>query len=56
MREPLNPTPYSDVNAVLHDFLANIQAIVGSHFVGMYVSGSLALGDFDPDSSDKESI
>ncbi len=28
MHEPLHPTPYADVNAVLHDFLANIQAIV----------------------------
>jgi hypothetical protein len=56
MHEPLHPTPYADVNAVLYHFLANIQAIVRRHFVGMYVSGSLALGDFDPHSSDKESI
>jgi hypothetical protein len=52
LHEPLHPTPYVDVNAVLHNFLARIQAIVGSHFRGMYVSGSLALGDFDPHSSD----
>jgi hypothetical protein len=52
MREPLHPTLYADVNAVLHDFLASIQAVVGSHFRGMYLSGSLALGDFDPHSSD----
>ena len=40
------PTPYPDVNAVLHDLLASIQAILGHHFRGMYLSGSLALGDF----------
>ncbi len=45
-------TPYPDVNAVLHDFLTNVQAVLGDHFLGMYLSGSLALGDFSPDSSD----
>src|SRR5713226_5764624 len=48
MPEPLHPTPYAGINAVLQHFLASIQAIVGSHFRGMYLSGSLALGDFDP--------
>lgn len=50
--ESLSPTPFADVNAVLHDFLARIQALLGSHFQGMYLVGSLALGDFDPRSSD----
>jgi len=45
-------TPYSDVNAVLHDFKERIQAILGGQFIGMYVYGSLAIGDFDPDGSD----
>jgi len=40
------PTPYSDVNMVLQDFLSNIQTILGDRFRGMYLSGSLALGDF----------
>jgi len=52
MGELLHPTLYADVNAVLHDFLARIQALLGSHFRGMYLSGSLALGDFDRHSSD----
>jgi len=47
-----HPTPYTDVNAVLHDFLARIQVILGDRFRGMYLDGSLALGDFDPHSSD----
>ena len=49
-------TPYADVNAVLHDFAARIRAILGSHFLGMYLYGSLALGDFDPHSSDIDFI
>ena len=52
MSKLLHPTTYTDVNAVLRDFLAYIQAILGSRFLGMYLSGSLALGDFDPHSSD----
>jgi hypothetical protein len=50
--DALNPTPYPDVNAVLHDFLSGIHAILGDQFVGMYLSGSLALGDFDARRSD----
>jgi hypothetical protein len=34
------PTPYSDVNAVLHELLSSIQAILGDHFQGMYLDGS----------------
>jgi hypothetical protein len=46
------PTPYADVNEVLDQFLADISALLGPRFVGMYVYGSLALGDFDPRGSD----
>ncbi len=52
MDETPHSTPYADVNAVLHDFLERIQAILGDRFLGMYLDGSLALGDFDPRSSD----
>jgi hypothetical protein len=45
-------TPYSEVNAVLNDFRVRLSAILGNHFQGMYVVGSLALGDFDPKHSD----
>jgi hypothetical protein len=46
------PTPYPDLNAVLHDLLSGVQNILGNHFVGMYLGGSLATGDFDPQRSD----
>ncbi len=44
------PTPYPAVNAVLHELLAGVQAILGNHFIGMYLYGSLTSGDFDQDS------
>jgi Domain of unknown function (DUF4111)/Nucleotidyltransferase domain len=48
----LNPTPYADGNAILRAVLDGARAILGDRFVGMYLYGSLALGDFDPASSD----
>ncbi len=56
MHERLHPTPYADVNAALHDLLRRIQAILGKHLRGMYLSGSLALGEFDPRSSDLDVV
>jgi predicted nucleotidyltransferase len=46
------PTPYPDVNEVLHLLLANVKQILGDQFVGMYLYGSLSSGDFDPETSD----
>jgi hypothetical protein len=51
MPDAPSPTPYPDVNAVLHAFTTQAQAILGAHFVGLYLSGSLAVGDFEPRSS-----
>lgn len=39
--------PYADVNELLNFLLLNVQEILGSQFVGMYLFGSLANGDFD---------
>jgi hypothetical protein len=47
-----NPTPYPDINTVLHLLLTSVQATLGEHFVGLYLHGSLASGDFDPARSD----
>ncbi|MDQ3248121.1 MAG: hypothetical protein M3Q45_02820, partial [Chloroflexota bacterium] len=43
----LHPTPYPDVNALLQDLLARIQAILGSHLIGFYLDGSLTGDAFD---------
>jgi hypothetical protein len=52
----LKPTSFEDVNAVLAELLAGIQSILGEQFVGIYLTGSLALGDFDPNTSDIDLI
>jgi predicted nucleotidyltransferase len=41
------PTEYTEVNVLLKELLENIQAVLGSHFIGMYLDGSLTSGDFD---------
>jgi hypothetical protein len=46
------PTPYTEVNAVLAELLEQVQGALGAQLVGVYLSGSLALGDFDPKASD----
>jgi hypothetical protein len=43
-------TPFPDVNAILGKLLENVQPILGNHLIGLYLEGSLANGDFDPDS------
>ena len=47
-----HPTPYPAINAVLHLLLSDVRTVLGDHFVGMYVHGSLASGDFAPQRSD----
>lgn len=46
----LQPTPYPDVNELLLELLPGVRGVLGSGFVGMYLDGSLAIGDFDGDS------
>jgi hypothetical protein len=43
---------HPDVNTVLHALLEGAQSALGNHFVGLYLYGSLASGDFNPHSSD----
>jgi hypothetical protein len=47
-----HPTPYPDINAVLWRVQADVQPLLGAAFLGLYLSGSLASGDFDPHRSD----
>jgi predicted nucleotidyltransferase len=43
-------TAYPEVLALLQDLLARVRSILGNHFVGQYLFGSLANGGFDRDS------
>src|SRR4051812_2183389 len=40
------PTPYPELNAVLSHLLAGATAALGDNFVGAYLQGSFAVGDF----------
>ena len=41
------PTPYADLNAVLQDLVDSTQTIDGSKFIGAFLQGPFAVGDFD---------
>jgi hypothetical protein len=45
-----HPTPFPEVNAILQELFEGVKSVLGSHFIGMYLEGSLANGDFDQDS------
>jgi predicted nucleotidyltransferase len=50
--EKIKPTPYVDMNEVLNLLRSDAKEILGDLFLGMYLYGSLASGDFHPESSD----
>ncbi|MEO6458703.1 MAG: aminoglycoside adenylyltransferase domain-containing protein [Chloroflexia bacterium] len=41
------PTPYRALNSVLGDLVDSVQEVLGANFVGAYLQGSFAVGDFD---------
>jgi hypothetical protein len=43
----VKPTPYPELNAVLQELVAQVQAALSSDFLGAYLQGSFAVGDFD---------
>jgi len=55
-QQDISPTPYPYVNAALQMLLTNVTAVLGDYFVGLYLHGSLASGDFDPGHSDIDFI
>ena len=52
MNHSPDPTPFADVNSVLDYFRSQLQAVLDGELLGIHLVGSLALGDFDPRSSD----
>jgi len=45
-------TPYPKVNTTLTEWVEGLKRLLGNEVVGLYLSGSLAYGDFVPDRSD----
>ena len=41
------PTSYPELNAVLSDLVESVQKILDGNFVGTYLQGSFAIGDYD---------
>jgi aminoglycoside adenylyltransferase-like protein len=48
--------PHPEVRALLDELLAGARAILGDRLIGLYVRGSLAIGDFQPDRSDVDFV
>ena len=46
------PLPYPGVNAAVNALLAEVQTNLADRFIGLYLHGSLAYGDFNPETSD----
>jgi predicted nucleotidyltransferase len=51
-----HPTAYTDTNAFLDLLLSRIRMTLGNKLVGLYIFGSLVVGDFAYDSSDIDLI
>ena len=49
-------TRYPDVNDILRELVAQVRSLLGRRFVGMYLCGSLATGDFQPGRSDVDFV
>ena len=45
-------TPLPEVDELLREFLARVRTVLAPRLVGVYLDGSLATGDFEPDRSD----
>ena len=45
-------TPYADVDKVLEQLASHVEGALGKNYVGFYLIGSLAGGDFEYESSD----
>ncbi|MCC6455577.1 MAG: DUF4111 domain-containing protein [Caldilineaceae bacterium] len=43
----MQPTAYAEVNRILDSLLSRLQQILGEKFTGLYLYGSLIMGDFD---------
>ncbi len=43
----LRPTLYPELNAVLQELVRRVQSVLGDTFLGAYLQGSFAVGDYD---------
>ena len=43
---------YQEINGILDELLSGVKTVLGSRLVGLYIHGSLASGEFNPQTSD----
>jgi len=48
----VSATPYPEINELLSDLVGRVQEILGGRLIGIYLFGSLAIGDFHVARSD----
>lgn len=41
------PAPYQQLNEVLDELISRLEHILNDYFIGAYLQGSFAVGDFD---------
>ena len=41
------PTPYNELNQVLSELVESVRTILNNNFIGSYLQGSFAIGDYD---------
>lgn len=51
-KEIERPTPYQEINTLLAEYVRGAKSVIGENLVGIYLTGSLAYGDFVPQRSD----
>jgi hypothetical protein len=54
--EGVPATDYPEVNSVLQELLSGAHTLLDHRLIGMYLDGSLAIGDFDPDTSEVDFV
>jgi hypothetical protein len=47
IKQTARPTPYADLNCVLNELVGGLKRTLATNFVGAYLQGSFAIGDFD---------
>ena len=47
LKAKMSPTPYPELNQVLGELVSRIQHILEDNFIGAYLQGSFAVGDYD---------
>lgn len=48
----MNITPFKDINEIIDSLAIGLESVLGTNLIGLYLTGSLSYGDFNPNRSD----